>query len=279
VDQSKFPLIPDNLRENYEVQDLFLRPFGTERVDLDINFKSRSPPFLTTQIISNCTLSKNGKKPKVQFYWDLPIGTRIECLVSLTLMANNNELELRVRCDNTNCRKIIGFILNKQNFVDFVSQIMRTEKMFITINDKNLVFRKPTGNDLQKWLKNEITGKSDSKNIIIRNLMIDNGYQDDFTDSIINPQSIKEISDMMKKYDPLVNFSIDLNCPYCHEEYNYSLNLGILALRKLQEVQKSLISRIHFLAVYYHWNEEDFFSIPHWRRLEYVSLIEKLVNR
>ena len=55
---------------------------------------------------------------------------------------------------------------------------------------------------------------------------------------------------------------------------NYYINLYKFALFILANIQKDLLYSIHYLAKFYHWNENDIISLPLWRREYYLKLIE-----
>ena len=79
----------------------------------------------------------------------------------------------------------------------------------------------------------------------------------------------------MQDFDPLVNFSLQVRCPYCSNEDVYELDLEGLSLQKLYESRLTLLNAIHRLATQYHWSEQQIFAIPPWRRSHYLTLIGK----
>ena len=84
---------------------LQLRRFGCEAQDLEINFDSESLPEIVTTIIQSCTISNQRKVPHVDFFWNLAVGQRIECLVRIATSDNPRCLVTILRCKEERCKE------------------------------------------------------------------------------------------------------------------------------------------------------------------------------
>ncbi|HBL57096.1 MAG TPA: hypothetical protein DDZ80_00510 [Cyanobacteria bacterium UBA8803] len=89
---------------------------------------------------------------------------------------------------------------------------------------------------------------------------------------------LQRLNQVMEDLDPLVNFSLQVICPYCGTENLQDFDLGAWALQQLEQAQQQLLITVHRLASYYHWSEAEIFAIPPWRRSRYLALIEREEN-
>lgn len=273
----QFPPIPEDIKAKYSINGLFLRPFGIFREDLDIDFNQKSYPLLVTQILQCCTSDKNGNTPGQDFFSDLTVGKRIECLVTIAMLWDLSKLSVHLRCSNEMCQQPMELEISKKEIADLQLQSDKNDSFMIQIGDKSLPIRKPTGRDQIKWLKTPFINEDAAIKWMISSLLYENGKTDPFYDDeySLSEECIKAIDRSMEEFDPLVNFNLMVICPNCEREGRYKINLEELSLVKLQEAQKSLLKIVHRLALHYHWSEDDIFSIPPWRRLHYLTLIER----
>jgi hypothetical protein len=86
-------------------------------------------------------------------------------------------------------------------------------------------------------------------------------------------KDLEVIEEALDEADPLVNFQCSATCAECGAENQVPVDLCGLALGMLARQQKQLLATVHILASHYHWGETEIFSIPHWRRIEYLNLI------
>jgi hypothetical protein len=144
----------------------------------------------------------------------------------------------------------------------------------IQISDRNIPFRKPIGRDQLELLSVPNIDQDEATKRIIRRLITDAGEEIDNQGWMLPDDSMGAIDSAMSEFDPLINFSISIGCPYCENEAKYEVDLEEFALKKLQTIQRHLVHAIHTIAKNYHWSEQQILSIPSWRRAIYLSLIE-----
>ncbi len=267
-----FPQIPDGSREEYSYNDLSLRPFGLFKQDLDVDFNQNLRPYLVTHILQCCTELKNEETPDQRFFWDLKVGKRIECL--LTIAALSSDLSIILKCFNEACNEQIEVDISPGQMVSLFHEADEKDRCIVRIDDKQLVFRKPTGSDQLEWANTSFKDQNEVIKAMIRTLLLDESAS--FSKNIpVFDDWIKSVEGAMEEIDPLVNFNLRVRCPYCEKESSYEINLEEIILRKLHEAQLNLLKTVHRIASYYHWTEEQIFSLPPWRRSHYLGLIEK----
>jgi hypothetical protein len=256
-------------------QNLTLRSFGIFEKDLEINFDEKFRPLLVTQILQCCTSDKNGKSCDLSFFWDLTIGKRIECLLFIFALGHSQDLPVILRCLNDACQKQMEIEISIERLVEEQKRADLIEKSLVHINGQNISIRKPTGADQLEWSKMVYSTEEQVIQAMIQKLIIFDGKSSFNQDLTISGDSIKLVDKVMEESDPLINFHTLIVCPYCKSEDDYQIDLEGLVLDMLYQDQKHLTHQVHRMALKYHWSEKEIFSIPPWRRNQYLFLIEK----
>jgi hypothetical protein len=267
-----FPRIPAARKEEYSHTCLSLRTFGLSKQDLDVDFKQKIRPNLVTQIVQCCTESNNEMIPDMRFFWDLTAGKRIECLLTIAVLSS--DLSIVLKCFNEACNELIEVDISPGHMESLFEKADEKDRCTAQIDGEQISFRKPTGSDQFEWANTPFKDKNEAIKAMIRTLMV--GKSTSFTqDHPISNEWVKSVEKAMEEIDPLVNFNLRVRCPYCQKKLIYNLNLEEIVLSKLHEAQLNLLKTVHRIASYYHWTEEQIFSLPPWRRSYYLGLIEK----
>jgi len=262
-----------------------LRPFGLNKEDLEINFNHTVRPHLITEILQSCMTEINGHALERSFFWKLTIGKRIEFLLMIS-MIGSEYFSFTERCTTLNCKKqmevslAIAELINMQLKTD--DDNSSDDKIAVRINDQDVFIRKPTGQDQLEWLSSSFTNEYDAILAIIKSLLLivdENGSittsNNYYPRSSISKESIDIFNSALMEADPLVNFHLSIVCPYCGKEDDYHIDLEEQALAIMQDTQNKLFEQVHRLAQSYHWNEQEILTLAPWKRLRYLSLIEK----
>jgi len=289
---TSFPSVPSRTLEKYPDYNLLrIRPFGIDQKDLEINFNQDFRPYITTRVLQSCTSAGLEDENKIKntdtavdesFFWDLSLGKRIECLLALVNISGSSDpSSIDILCLNQACRKQIGVDLSieelaiRQHVADSVDHVI------IRLADRNIQLRKPIGRDQFELAKTSDMDDKEAIRHIIERLIIGDDQDQGVNNQgwkIPGDDSIGDIDNAMSEFDPLVNFSISIACPYCENEDRYDVDLEELALKKLHLIQRRLVHMVHTIAKNYHWSEQQIVAIPSWRRSQYLSLIEKGEN-
>jgi hypothetical protein len=269
-----FPSLPEKDRAGFSLGNLALRPFGLDENDLSVDF-DQPRPFLVTAILDRCTTSGERVGVDQAFLWSLTVGKRIECLLNLISPAGPSEMQLAFRCPHPGCGQDAEIELTIAEIAERQAEGYQAEEIAIEVDGQKLVLRRPTGNDQLSWLKKEFPSPASAASEMLATLCLETQIGDDgFTERMMST-----VEQSMEEFDPLVNFSLSVKCPYCGEENPCEIDLEALALRRLQQAQLRLLASVHRLAAHYHWSEEQIFAVPHWRRAFYLELIEKEKDR
>lgn len=270
-----FPLIPNRVKEKYSASSLSLRLFGLFENDLKIDFERRPDPYVITQILECCTCDERGAVPEQDFFWDLTVGKRTECLLVIAMSGGQKELSLYLRCLNESCREPMEVDISLGEIVSMQARADAADLVIIPVDSDRLMIRKPTGRHQLEWLKGSFSSENAATKEMIRALLRDSGEAASDEDILISDELSDTINDALEEADPLVGFSLTAHCPHCRHGGHHAISLEELSLRELHKSQLNLLQTIHSLAAHYHWSEQQILSIPVWRRSHYLSLIEK----
>lgn len=258
---------------------LALRPFGLYESDLNVDFSHPFRPFLVQDILECCASNDQKDRVEQSFLWNLPIGKRIECLLTLLPQAGARGIPLVFCCPEAECGEESEVEISVREIEALQAQAYETEPVLVPIENGALVLRRPTGSDQLIWLKSRFADKDSATEGMLRTLLLECPPGTSIDGDAIPGALILLIERTMEEFDPLVNFSQRVKCFSCEAENLLEIDLEALSLRQLQQAQMRLLASVHKLAAHYHWSEQEIFSIPYWRRNRYLSLIEKEKNQ
>lgn len=278
-----FPRLPDTLRSKYACDALALRPFGVSEHDLEISFAGGQPrPHLITEVLARCTVGARGEQLEPDFFWSLPVGKRIECLLTISETSGDRaDIVIPVRCPGDACAQVAELELSLSEIVSLQNQTDDAERFAVRRGDRQLYVRRPTGSDQLAWLGARFEDEASAFAAMVRALVsVDEaGASAAVVGVEVDGGWIGAIEEALEEFDPLVNFSLSVRCPFCEAEHEHEVDLEELALRRLRQSQLRLLTSVHRLARYYHWSEREIFSVPHWRRAFYLALIDREEDR
>jgi len=261
-----FPTLPETLKNRHSISELALRPFGIYERDLSVDFSATPRPFLVTEILDCCTRERHGNPVDRDFFWELTVGTRIECLLRLV---GAEEIPLALRCP------ACGGELELELTASEISELQQqAADEAIAVSEGRIRLRRPTGNDQLAWLGQGFASEVDAMKQMSATLIVEGAEQ-----SLAETRFLDEVGRVMDEYDPLVNFSVQVQCPDCEREHVCEVDLEELSLNRLRHAQFQLLAMVHRLARHYHWSEEEIFKVPYWRRDHYLHLVEREKER
>ena len=270
-----FPRISETAKPGFSATALTLRPFGLYESDLNIDFKNTLRPFLVTQILECCTRADGSQEVPQSFFWNLTVGKRIECLLNLVTPEEQTKIAVAFACGNANCAQDLEIELSLDEIFSLQEEAYADEQVSMKVGDKRLGLRRPTANDQLTWLKSSFANEETAIQTMIGTLLLPDGP---FESEDIVAARASGIEQLLDENDPLIDFKVEVHCPYCGMERQFEIDLEDLSLRRLRQVQLRLLRSVHTLARHYHWSEKEIFSVPYWRRAHYLNLIEREKN-
>jgi len=262
---------------NKEKTALFLRPFGWLAEDLEIDFHQTRRHELEMQILECCISNREGTKLDRSFFWNLEIGKRTEYLLTLASLSNSSKINVNLRCSNLECQQQMEITIPLLE-ITRLQQQSENQKTEIAIATEKISLRKPTGNDQRLWQEQHFSDEASATLAMVQSLLV--SEQPSTFNQVYSQEKdwIEMLNQVMEEIDPLVNFNLQVNCPYCGSENLQDFDLGAWALQQLYGVQQQLIVTIHRLASHYHWSESEILAIPPGRRSCYLALIDREEN-
>lgn len=256
---------------------LSLRPFGYFEEDLEIDFHQKCRPDLETQILACCISNREGNKLDRSFFWNLEIGKRIEYLLTLATLPTGSKINVNLRCSNLACQEQMEITIPLVELT-LLQQQSENKTNDIAIGNEKFSLRKPTGSDQLYWLEQPFSDEQSATIAMVKTLL--DPDPESIFKQVFNPEEdgIELLNQGMEEIDPLVNFSLKIDCPYCGTENLQYFDLGAWALQELYGAQQQLLITVYRLASHYHWSERDIFTIPPWRRSRYLALIDREDN-
>lgn len=254
------------------VDNYTFRAFGVDQSDLSIDFMNLEPPQLVTQILHNCLGAGDGEHAEASVLTKMTVGKRIDSLLNVLGVMGYPILELRLVCVNPECQKIMELEV-EINELRQAQKESADDHLTVSAGGRELVFRKPTAEDQLLWQSMSFEHKDVAIMTLIQSLVT--GPHSFAEAALINEEDVPRINEAMQEFDPLVNFSLSVRCPYCDQQSLYEIDLQNEALRLLHQAQDSLLADVHRLALHYHWSEEQILSMPGWRRNRYLAMCER----
>ena len=263
-----FPILPEWSKAAYAIDDLALKPFGYYESDMRVDFNHPLRPLLVTDILECSTRRTSGEEVPSEFFWQLPVGKRIECLLTLATADTDHEISSTFRCLNDECGLELEVELSAAEVVSQQNEAYKTERISVPLANGAVALRRPTANDQREWLKTQFANEASALRSMIHTLLIAD------TDATAN-ELVPAVESALEEHDPLVNFNLTVKCSSCGTESLVEIDLEELSLQRLRQAQLRLFATVHTLAANYHWSEPQIFRVPYWRRVRYLRLIEK----
>ncbi|HEX5708776.1 MAG TPA: hypothetical protein VFX96_15870 [Pyrinomonadaceae bacterium] len=258
---------------------LVLRPFGTDERDLAVDFTATPRPLLVTEILELCTERADGDDnddgatdatPSSDFFWELTVGRRIEALVALA--DEGAGVYVMLRCPFEDCARELELEISLEELSELQQRHADSDNAPVRCGEHTLHLRRPRGRDQLTWLGREFADAREAAREMILTLAVEEESARVASESAGEELAVA-VSEVMEEFDPLVNFSLRVRCHFCGGEAGHALDLEEYALSRLRRAQGRLLASVHRLASRYHWDERQIFSVPHWRRAHYLSLI------
>jgi len=84
---------------------------------------------------------------------------------------------------------------------------------------------------------------------------------------------LNELSEKMEHSDPLAAIALEVNCPYCQNQWEAPFDVAAFLSSEIDSWAKRLLTEVHILAESYHWTETDILAMGQWRRQIYLSMV------
>lgn len=254
-----------------------LRPFGRDTDDLDIDFDLPSRSQLVTQVLQRCAHDSAGRSLTGERLSQLEVGTRVKWLLRILAHSGTDSLALALTCANPTCQQTMEVELRLGELLALQEQAMQDTELEVELGDIRLTLRRPRGSDQLDWQARTLGDERQANIALLVSLLV--GERTQLDAQSFGERDLRLVDEAMQSFDPLVCFSLTVECPYCEEQHGYSLDLLEVVLGRLRNVQARVLDSVHRLAYHYHWDEGQILAMPEWRRQRYLTLIERERDR
>jgi len=241
------------------------RRFGIVEDDLRVDFASINRAALATRLLDICAVDRDRVLPE-NFFCELSVGKRIECLLVLALGGTDDTLRFPFKCSG--CGEDLELELTLDEIAAFQNEADQVELVSVDLSGRQLEFHKLSGRDQESIGEAAFSDEFEAATEIIGRLAVD-------ADAVerLAARDIEVIEAAMEEADPLVNFNCRIDCGECGQSTDHEIDLFETALDMLRRTQLRLLLSVHRIASKYHWSEQEIFAVPEWRRQQYLELI------
>ncbi|HEX7032019.1 MAG TPA: hypothetical protein VF172_03370 [Nitrososphaera sp.] len=195
----------------------------------------------------------------------LSIGDRVALMLHIRRMELGDTLDCTISC--VKCHKGMSVALSAAKLLG-TKGLERSLGYDMEVGGFNLTIKPLTALDQNKLLST--TEGEDLLQMLARSCIIGAGQT--LPEKLPN-EAMEAIGSMLEQIDPLSDIVLDISCPECGHKFSASFNVEDFVLRELRVGQSDIDSEVHWLALHYHWSENEILSLPMRRRRKYISLI------
>lgn len=242
-----------------------LRRFGIVEDDLRVDFGAANRAALATHLLNVCTVDPDGVLPE-NFFLELSVGKRIECLLVLALGGADDALRFPFKCGS--CAEELEFELTLAELAELQGEADEIEIVDVELGGRKIRVEKFSGLDQQMLSASVFRDELHAATEMISKRVVEPAAF-----GRLGSREIEVVEAAMEDADPLVNFSCSIECGECGQPNDHEIDLFETALDMLGRAQRRLILSVHRLALHYHWSEREIFAVPEWRRRQYLDLI------
>lgn len=196
---------------------------------------------------------------------ELSIGDRVALMLHVRQLELGDNLDCTVSCPR--CGKVMSTVLSAAKLLDMthpapsVSYGLEAGGFYLqvkplTAQDQDLILTIKEGDDVQQTMARSCILNSDVP------------LPEKLSNEVIEALGLK-----LEQIDPLSDIVLDLSCLECGDKLHISFNAEDFILQELGISHGDIESEVHWLALHYHWSENEILSLPMQRRRKYISLI------
>lgn len=195
----------------------------------------------------------------------LSIGDRVALMLHVRRLELGDNLDCTISC--AKCGKGMSVMLSAAKLLgtrnpersptyDIEASGFNLRIKLLTALDQDMLLNAREGEDLIQTLARSCIAGSDQP------------LPEKLPDEVI-----RAIGSKLEQIDPLSDILLALSCPECGHKFSASFYVEDFVLRELGIGQGDIDSEVHWLALHYHWSENEILSLPLRRRRKYISLI------
>jgi len=191
-----------------------------------------------------------------------------------------------LRCSSSECEKLmdVRFSLDE---LQFESRVVRSRffttrlssPAHVARDEARLVeFRLPTGADQEALAQVFRADEERALRLLLARTVGRVGAIADVDEMLIAGLPAKacgEIAEEMRRVSPQIEIEVEGACPECGTQCSARFDIAGFFIAEMRGNLHTLVREVHFLALRYHWSEQDILSLTRRKRRRYVELLRE----
>jgi hypothetical protein len=199
----------------------------------------------------------------------LSIGDRVALMLHVRRLELGDNLDCTVCCPN--CGNAMSIVLSVPKLLDMTHPAPCADYSLVA-GGFYLQVKPLTAQD-QDLILNAKEGDDDDDHVIQRMARSCILNSDIPLPEKLSNEVIDALGKRLEQIDPLSDIMLDFSCLECTDKLHISFNVEDFILQELGISRRDIESEVHWLALHYHWSENEILSLPMQRRRKYISLI------
>lgn len=248
-----------------------LNGYDEQLIDSFQNFFS---PYKTSLLLERIIMEFSNSPQQLDLHTtirNLSIGDRIALILHLRKIVFGDVLCCTMKCPH--CVDALSFKVSIGSLLKPVKSDPQTTYAF-ELDGYFLKIRPINGSDLENIALNQNTQNSLEK--LLRSCILSS---DPPLPEILNHQFQEQLNTKLSEIDQQADLTLNINCPLCNKPFETSIDVEDFFFQEIASRYNQLEREVHWIALHYHWSENDILSLPSSKRKRYVELINASLSR
>ena len=230
---------------------------------------------LITALLAHC-IRRIGTiwHPGAEVVRNLLIGDREFLVLKLRQTTLGDRVALSTPCPHEECGEVMDMTFSLKDFPVEERPVSAEPYRLTPPAGDEIVFRLPTGGD-QEALVALADDPRVADQLLARCVLQAGSIQSPTVDEITSlPEMTRRLlEERIAALAPEVSAEVETECPECRRPFSPDLDLPALFLAEFQNSGRAMAREVHFLALHYHWPEEEILRMTRTKRRRYIDLL------
>lgn len=255
--------------------------------------RAADPAMQVTTVLSRCLRRIGTIQPVTEAHvGELLVGDRQFLMMKLRQLTFGDKVQATTRCPWPDCGEEvdIDFLISEVPIKEVASQgrIHRIELESEIAVDSGfpacalaIDFRLPSGADQEAVSPVLAKNESMAVNLLLTRCIERIGDQPSTPDLVqrLSPAARVGIERAMEAAAPGIDLNMEAQCPRCGRAFGAPFDVQDFLLGEASGSRDLLLREIHYLALHYHWSENDILQMSRKRRRRYIEILSDEMER
>ena len=220
-----------------------------------------------THLLTSCLISLGGKPVSDDVVRGLLVRDRDYLILQLRRLSIGDEVNAVLDCPACSEPMDVSF---RASEVPVESRPQKAQSHTLSIGEREVRFRLPTGGDQEDLLETELQAAAEE--LLDRCILSDGGRP-------LSDEERSAVMDEMERLAPQMELELEMVCPQCEHSFVAPFDTTTFFFDEMRVSSKQLLREVHALAFYYHWTESDILAMRRARRREYLGLLSEALRQ